>query len=203
VVRFDKLLNPVRVAVTLGIIWILVGGSATVGAAFGRGKVCATLPVDGGPPVAVAKNFAQGLGLIPHSQGLVVGPIEACVDRPEPALRLASVLASLPLVILILGALVLAAKLVWLANGNTGLYVSWSESAVRYFGWYMIVGSVAVAIVESVANAFMVQSLAGKVGWAPEELRVPLIPLAAGLIIIAFSRAIRERELVSSGPEVK
>jgi hypothetical protein len=190
--RFDQLLSPVRVAVTLVIVWVLTGSPTAVAAALGRGNVCVSLPVDAGPPVAITKGFARTLGLVQHSHGLLVGGIEACADHPDALLRLAGVLTSLPLVILFLGAVFLAYKLVRLTRDANGLYAGQSTSAIKYFGWYMIVGSAVVAVVESAANAVIVQKLARNVGWAPAELRFPLIPLAAGLLLIAYSRVVGE-----------
>jgi hypothetical protein len=190
--RFDKLMSPVRVAVTLVIVWVLAGSPTAVAATLGRGKMCVSLPVDAGPPAVIAKGFSRTLGLVPHSQGLLVGGIEACADHPDALLRLAGVLTSLPLIILFLGAIVLAYKLEGLTRDANGLYAGQSASAIKYFGWYMVVGSAVVAVVESAANAVIVQKLARNVGWAPAELRFPLIPLAAGLLLIAYSRVVRE-----------
>jgi hypothetical protein len=195
-VRLGQLLNPIRATATiiptLGVIWLLAGGYTAIAATLGRGMVCASLPVDTGPPRTVAKGFAHALGLVPHTQGLLVGGIEACADHPDPLLRLAGVLSALPLIILFLGAVVLAYKLARLAGGVNGLHSNQSADTMRFLGWYLIVGSAVVAVVESAANAVIVQKLARNVGWAPSELHFPVIPLVAGLLLIAFSRMTRE-----------
>jgi hypothetical protein len=172
------------------VIVVLVLGFSVRQSTLGQGPVCASLPVDTGPGTPVSHAFAYVLGLAPGSKAVQAGPIQVCADHPSSLLRLAGVLASLPSALLALGALVIARKWFKSAREPNRFYTKQTARGLKTLGWYLAVGSVVVAVIESAAGTVVVTTLAHHVGWAPAELHFSVITLVIGLILIGFAHVI-------------
>jgi hypothetical protein len=191
------LLGPLGAAVAIIsalVIAVLVLGLSVKQPALGKGPVCASLPVLAGPGAPVPHAVAQLLGLAPGSTGARAGPVEVCTDHPSALVRLAGVLGSLPSAVLALGALLIARRWFKFARQPGRFYTRETAYRLKVLGWYLTIGSVAVSIIESAANAVVITTLARHVGWAPAELRLSVVTLTLviGLILIGFSHVIAD-----------
>jgi hypothetical protein len=190
-------LRPLGAAVAIIsalVIAVLALGLSVRQPALGKGPVCASLPVLAGAGTPVPRTVAQLLGVAPGSRGVRGGPVEVCADHPSALLRLAGVLALLPSAVLALGALLIARRWLKFAREPNRFYTKDTARRLKVLGWYLIIGSVVVGIIESAANTVVITTLARNVGWAPAELRLSAVTvtLVIGLILIGLSRVIAD-----------
>ncbi len=156
------------------------------------GPVCtvapaSTLPYGRRPPVLGVDGLARG------SQA-DLNSVLLCVGHPGAALRLASVLAAVPFVLVVVVFLLRLRGLLLVAGRPRVLYSAATAARVRWLGWWLFAGSLAAAAIESSAQTAIFLSAVHYPGldwYEPQEWHLPIGYLLLGVALISVARVMR------------
>lgn len=127
----------------------------------------------------------------------VPGGLSACANHPNSSLRLAGVLMSLPQLIFGIGFLVLLFRILRVAGQSGGVSKPETSSRLRFTGWYLVIGTVFVAVIETAAAAYVLHTQTSFVPWINDTHLPSLSTLVLGLGLITIGRIV---SLGQSGP---
>jgi len=190
--------EPVEpIATVIGILLGLMAGSLLLSSLLLRehpfaGPVCtaapaSALPFGRRPPVLGVDGLARG------SQA-DLNSVLLCVGHPDAALRLASLLAAVPLVLVVVVFLLRLRGLLLVAGWPGVLYSAATAARVRWLGWCLFAGSLAAAAIESSAQTAIFLSAVHYpgLGWyEPQEWHLPIGYLLLGVALISVARVMR------------
>jgi len=117
-----------------------------------------------------------------------------CVGHPGAALRLASLLAALPSVLVLVVFLLRLRGLLLVAGRPGVLYSAATAARVRWLGWFLFAGSLAAAAIESAAQTVIFLSAVHYPGldwYEPQEWHLPVGYLVLGVALISVARVMR------------
>ncbi len=186
-------LEPVSTAVATatGLVALFIGLSLFVPSqGWGHGPVCTTAPYLSVPLTRAQTSEVAVTGLARTSQSSIQD-VSICASHPGALLRLAGVLTSLPSLALLLGALIIVRRLLRAAERPDGLYTLDTARRVRFLGWFLTVGALTAAILESVARTVVLTSQIHYPGvnWLEtDQWGLPVATLLAGLVMITLAR---------------
>ncbi|WP_225877337.1 hypothetical protein [Streptomyces resistomycificus] len=165
---------------TAGLVYSVIHGS------WGDLNVCVT--DESATSSATAHSFT------PESGAQVDSVPRYCAESPSAHLRLLNELGELPSTLLLISGLALLHQLLQGA-AKDGVYTARTASRLRLLGWWLLAGSLAVAIIEGNARAALLAALAKGEDftagawldlWAP-----PYLAVLTGLGLLTFARITR------------
>jgi hypothetical protein len=173
----------------LGVVAAILGHGSVGG--FGDAQVCATnsrTVVSAGSPPLLSHGVRPGAYLSLNS------PVQVCADHPGLGQRVLYTLTQLPSVLVWVVALLLLWRLMRVAARRGPLAVE-VAGAMRFLGWFVLIGSVTAILLQGLANQFLLDTLvvhqndvAGIIDALLHNLPIPLL-VGAGLL--TFARIIR------------
>ncbi|MEV6197879.1 DUF2975 domain-containing protein [Streptomyces sp. NPDC051920] len=117
-----------------------------------------------------------------------------CTDDPSTVQGLLNTATQAPSFVFTMGALLLVLRLIRGAEGD-GLYTARTAERLRGVGWWLLAGSVLAAIVESVSEKALIDSLSrgGDVGALSGLISwdAPYMAILTGLGVLSFARIMR------------
>jgi hypothetical protein len=199
-------LEPVAFAVHL-VLWLTVTlvGLSIVGTIFWGGSLfgvgdreaCVEMPSGIVPVAERDNNIVMGV-----QDGVRSGTAIArmCASDPTPGQRILNSLTKLPTFLVLIGALLLASRLVK-AAGREGIFTMHMAGRLRVLGWFVLVGALGATLLEAqmrmwLANTMLKEPRGWGVGLGDWDVPVMVLFLAAVLIsmarIMRISTAMRE-----------
>jgi hypothetical protein len=173
----------------LGVVASILGHGSVGG--FGDAQVCATnsrTVVSNGHPPSLAHSVRPGAYLSLSS------PVQVCADHPGAGQRVLYTLTQLPSALVWVVALLLLWRLMRVAARRGPLAIE-VAAAMRFLGWFVLIGSVAAILLQGLANQLLLDTMvvhesdvAGIVGALLHGLPIPVL-VGAGLL--TFARIIR------------
>jgi Protein of unknown function (DUF2975) len=168
-----------------GTVLVLIG-SGPVGFSDG---VCVTQPGTTYGSSAWHPVFASAR---PGGSISVVGTLQACANHPGIVQRVLYSLTVLPSVVFWCGVLLLLWRIIVVAR-RTGPFTPRIAAAMSRLGWFVMIGSAAAAIVQRLAIAQLLMSMARVPNPYADLLTVPVhlvIPVLVGAALLTFTRII-------------
>jgi hypothetical protein len=196
--REQRLTQPLETAVTvvlagtgaltvLGLILVSTARSASFWG-FGQGPMCLGASLSG-----LSEGGAAGNVLAHMRPGATSGfsSVSVCAAVPTIGQRALVTLTQAPEVLLYFGILLLLLRLL-LVVGRTGPFAGRVARRLRFLAWFILAGSLAVAVGEDVARSFFVSTavtdhvpvLANGINAAVNAVWAPLL-IACGLLTLA------------------
>lgn len=173
----------------LGVVATILGHGSVGG--FGDAQVCATnsrTVVSSGSPPFLAHTVRPGAYLNLNS------PVQVCADRPGVSQRVLDTLTQLPSTLVWVIALLLLWRLMRVA-GRRGPLALEVAAAMRFLGWFVLIGSVTAILLQGLANQLLLNTMAAHesdlVGIIDALLHGLPIPLLVGAGLLTFARIIR------------
>lgn len=154
-------LQPVAavVGVLLTLMVLTLGLSLfTRQALWGNGRVCTSIPILDLPMKPSWTRGVVAVGGLARGSRATTPTVTLCANNPASSLRLAGQLATWPLVLLWLGFLLRARRLLRAASQPGRLYSRDTAGRLRSLGWFLIVGSVIAGMMETAANIMILLS---------------------------------------------
>ena len=184
-------LDPIATAVEIlcGLVGIFIVVSLFLPQqGWGRGSVCTSVSSNS-IPLLKAQNQDVAVAGLAHGSQAAIGNVAVCADHPGAALRLAGVLMAAPSLLLLLGALVLARRLLKSAARPADLYSAETADRLRFLGRFLTAGAIIAAIVESAAGTAVLASQINSTSWfEPGQWHLPVSALVVGLVMITLAR---------------
>ena len=183
---------------TLTLIGLTVGTGLVLFGSGPRGfsgQVCVTQPDTTYASSAWHIVFASAK---PGSSISVQGSLQACAESPSVLQRLLYSLSVLPSVVFWCGVLLLLWRIIVVAR-RTGPFTPRIAAAMGRLGWFVMIGSVAAAIVHVLAVAWLLTSMARVPNPYADLITLPIhlpIPLLTGAALLTFARIIRAASIM-------
>jgi hypothetical protein len=200
--RLTRPLARVIEIIGLGLAAILVlgmvtslTGSGSIGG-FGRGatSICATDPYSGignsTDPRTVPYQAKPGSALDTSFN------LRACTGHPTIGQRLLETLTTVPTALLYGCILLLLWRIIRTAQRD-GPFTLRGAAMMRLLGWLVMVGAVAVAVIQQLASGILINSMLTRAAESPGSaigsglFALLPVPLLAGAALITFARIIR------------
>jgi len=156
-----------------------------------NGPVC-TLAVSDDVPMNSPPHLTVD-GLV-HGAQATADLVTLCASNPSPGLRLLGLMASWPPAILWLILLLRLRGLFRTASKLGGLYAPATAGRLRFLGWIMTAGAIAVAILGSVAKWLIYNNLVhypGGGSFNPDYITFPFTFFFLGLALLTVARVMR------------
>ncbi|MFF4269243.1 DUF2975 domain-containing protein [Streptomyces sp. NPDC001536] len=184
-----KMLEPMATVVSIALR--LLTALATVGlvlsvarGSWGGGVVCVT---DESTHIS-AGDASFGA---PASGALVDSIPRYCAENADTALRLLNQLGELPTTLLLISSLFLLHRLLTGA-AKDGIYTTQTASRLRVLGWWLLAGSLLVAIAETTARTALLADLAKEVEFTADSWlslwSFPYLATLTALGLLTFAR---------------
>ncbi|MDN3028667.1 DUF2975 domain-containing protein [Streptomyces sp. S.PB5] len=114
-----------------------------------------------------------------------------CAENADTAMRLLNQLGELPTTLLLISSLFLLHRLLTGA-ARDGIYTTQTASRLRVLGWWLLAGSLLVAIVETTARTVLLADLAERVEFTPDSWldmwSFPYLAVLTALGLLTFAR---------------
>jgi hypothetical protein len=156
----------------------------------GPGPVCAGVDLNG---VGIDGSGPTLTGLLPGATVGVPSPVSVCLQHATTGQRMLAFLSSAPHTAFYLVIFGLAGWLLLVAR-REGPFVPAVHRVLRFLGWFVLVGSVAVAIGQNIARAcFLASATASPVPVAADAWQGAFlgVPLLAGCALLTLARIMR------------
>ncbi|MFJ5308437.1 hypothetical protein [Streptomyces sp. NPDC088350] len=186
-----KLLEPMATVVSIALRTLLA--LLTAGLVFSVihgswGSVSACVTDDS------ASSSTAPSGFLPENGAQVGSVPRYCAENPDAHLRLLDELGTLPSTLLLISGLFLLHRLLQGA-ARDGVHTVRTASRFRRLGWWLLLGSLAVEIVEDNARAALLAELAKTadftaVAWL-DMWSTPYLAVLTGLGLLTFARITR------------
>ena len=184
----DWLLKLTKFACVLGAVALLPAVSSVI-----RGdgpEVCAdssTMHRELDPSAGSTRMRVQA------GVSVTTSTVDVCTDHPGVGQAVCALLTFLPSFLLFLGFLILLRRLVRTAE-NSGVHSVQTAHGLARVGWFLLIASAASAAVEGLARSILLSTLVdsdANSGFVPGNWDFPLVPLLAGLGVLAFAQIMR------------
>ncbi|WAX78666.1 hypothetical protein [Streptomyces sp. KMM 9044] len=117
-----------------------------------------------------------------------------CAEQSNNYQRLLGVLSRTPSLILLAGGLILLNRLLHSAT-RVGIYTARTASKLQVLGWWLLLGSIAAALTQAIAQAALLSTLAESIPLSAESVlntaKLPGLAVVTALGLLAFARIMR------------
>ncbi|MDH6188256.1 hypothetical protein M2168_001288 [Streptomyces sp. CZ24] len=117
-----------------------------------------------------------------------------CAEQNNNYQRLLGVLSQTPPLVLLAGGLILLNRVLHSA-AHIGVYTVQTASRLRVLGWWLLLGSIAAALTQSIAQAALLSVLAENIPLSAESVlhttTFPYLAVGTALGLLAFARIMR------------
>lgn len=122
-----------------------------------------------------------------------VQELAVCDDHPGRVVKTLSTAGAAAPLLLFIGFLVLSRRLIRQARDD-GVFTTSVAARTRTLGWYLLLGSLTVEVVRSIADGVVARSAVGGISWdiGLKHLDLPLTLLVVALGIITVARVLRQ-----------
>jgi hypothetical protein len=172
---------------------LTVFGSGSV-LGIGDSEACATVR-SGAVPYFVADGVRPSEGVEGLRSTARSWPerLQICDRHPSLGVKAASVVSIGLDLGLLLGFLWLTRRLVRIVRSQR-LFTPAAAACARALGWFLLLGSVAVAMAGSVARGIVISSAVDDVSWTDglRDFDMPWTVIIAGVGVLSFSRVLRQ-----------
>lgn len=187
-----KLLEPMATVVSVALR--VLGGLATAGlisnvvkGGWGSGGVCVT-------DESYGTSIADHTSTVPESGATVDAIPRYCAENADTAIRLLDQLGEQPATLLLISSLFLLHRLLTGA-AKDGIYTAQTASRLRVLGWWLLAGSLLVALAETTARTTLLAELAKPVEFTADTWlnlwSFPYLAVLTSLGLLTFARITR------------